>query len=859
MTDTHTSPEGQDQFIEADIRKASVIAVGLIGALTAALLALQVVFNLQLAELQDAAVAPSAAVAQLETAVSALHARQTKVALTTSSADLAAVPSRAPLEQRFSSSLAAIGTLKPEHDAKLQQVAQSFLQVDTSLFASAQQQHQLREQFAVQQSAVEAELRALVESANGIAGTSRLNTVLLLRRLRDNLGSRPLGREVVFGNGRAQQEAVSQVVTSVLQLGVLVGKVGMAPHNDALNGVQANALPQNQAAAMAAFSAWRDVVDDPTVLARLQTLQAQWTKVQGQVSDPSSSTSLVSLRRQMLRQQQNAVQVAQAEAKTNAALNGLLANIEADVAAAVTSTKQEVKAVSWASRVALAVLFVVGVLALRSSRRRVNTSVVGLRKQNEELTSLRDSLRDINANLEEQVAQRTADLVAREASMRLILDSTGDGLAYIDAQGEVGAEISASMARWFGHVDDGQSVGAYLHADDNDAANTDLSFEQITDGFLPAELAADQMPNRMEHEGAVLRLSWTPIFKEDDASQLDGVLLVVSDQTAAEESERAQRQAGELQTSVRHILQDRQGFLSFLDNAEALLQDVIEGDRTTAMRALHTVKGNSAIMGFGDVARCAHHIEDHLTERGEGGVNEAEAAELRDTWAASRARVADFLDVDSAISLSESDFTALRQAIVETLPHDVLRQKLDRLKHVPTSKYLRRLAEQAEAVGERLGRPVQVDIEADDTRAPKSASAFFSSLVHVIRNAIDHGIEPKEQRKQNGKSESGNLRLCSHAADDGTLWIELHDDGAGIDWSKLRARAEAQGLSASNDADLLFADGLSTRDEVSELSGRGVGLAAVRSTVDELHGSIDVVSEPGKGTVFRFSFPKLAS
>jgi two-component system chemotaxis sensor kinase CheA len=127
----------------------------------------------------------------------------------------------------------------------------------------------------------------------------------------------------------------------------------------------------------------------------------------------------------------------------------------------------------------------------------------------------------------------------------------------------------------------------------------------------------------------------------------------------------------------------------------------------------------------------------------------------------------------------------------------------------------------------------------------------------VVRNALDHGIEPAEARTAAGKPAHGKLRLSARIDND-ALEIECADDGRGIDWPRVREKAKERGLPHATEADLvnaLFSDGLSTAESVSDISGRGVGMSAVRDAVHRLGGSIGVVSKRGTGTTWRFRFP----
>jgi chemotaxis protein histidine kinase CheA len=149
-------------------------------------------------------------------------------------------------------------------------------------------------------------------------------------------------------------------------------------------------------------------------------------------------------------------------------------------------------------------------------------------------------------------------------------------------------------------------------------------------------------------------------------------------------------------------------------------------------------------------------------------------------------------------------------------------------------------------------------IAADGVRTlPDRLRPFWSTFGHLVRNALDHGIESAEERVAAGKPEAGTIALRAWRTDNEDVF-EIADDGRGIDWDRVRTRAIASSLPAETHEDLehaLFSDGLSTAAVVSETSGRGVGLAAVQAAVLEIGGRIVVASEPSRGTRFTFTFP----
>lgn len=169
------------------------------------------------------------------------------------------------------------------------------------------------------------------------------------------------------------------------------------------------------------------------------------------------------------------------------------------------------------------------------------------------------------------------------------------------------------------------------------------------------------------------------------------------------------------------------------------------------------------------------------------------------------------------------------------------------------------LALQAEALAAELGKVVAFRAELPGLAlASDRLSDLRTQLGHLLRNALDHGLETPEGRRAAGKAEQGVLRLEGTVEDD-ILTLTLADDGAGLALEALKARAREAGLLESNSAlsplDLLCLPGASVRAQASHLSGRGVGLAAVRGAVEGWGGALSVTTEPGQGTAFRLTVP----
>lgn len=181
---------------------------------------------------------------------------------------------------------------------------------------------------------------------------------------------------------------------------------------------------------------------------------------------------------------------------------------------------------------------------------------------------------------------------------------------------------------------------------------------------------------------------------------------------------------------------------------------------------------------------------------------------------------------------------------------------------VPVSQLFDKMARIVRRMAGEVGKKITLEIHGADTELDKLIVEDLSDpLMHIIRNSIDHGIEPPEERIALGKPENGRVSLC--AAQKGNhVVIEIHDDGRGIDADKVRRKALDRGLispdvelSEEEIFDLLFLPGFSTADQVSELSGRGVGMDVAKNNISALSGMIEIASSLGRGTTMSITLP----
>jgi len=197
----------------------------------------------------------------------------------------------------------------------------------------------------------------------------------------------------------------------------------------------------------------------------------------------------------------------------------------------------------------------------------------------------------------------------------------------------------------------------------------------------------------------------------------------------------------------------------------------------------------------------------------------------------------------------------------EAMLQSELHELVTKVRMVPVGRLFRQYQRTVRDLAKELGKTVNFQIEGAEVEVDTSVAEHLRDpLLHMVRNAMDHGIELPEQRRKAGKHPEGTITLrASHQS--GSISIEVEDDGAGLDRAKVLAAAKRRGIPVDrglSDHDiyqLVFESGLSTTDQVSNLSGRGVGMDVVRRNVQALRGNVSISSRPGLGSTVHLRFP----
>jgi len=311
-------------------------------------------------------------------------------------------------------------------------------------------------------------------------------------------------------------------------------------------------------------------------------------------------------------------------------------------------------------------------------------------------------------------------------------------------------------------------------------------------------------------------------------------------------------------------------------------------------RIVHTFKGLFAQQDFPNITVALHKMEDKLSKIRQNTTETAyELSDLMNTYGCLKALNKDLAIIEeilgkdylkkkerrNEVSISREQakkIEVMAQKLIDLEPglidedtRDLLRET-EKILHINIKDLIGFYLNSAIKLAERLKKDInRFGVEGDDVFVDTPTySPFIRTLVHVFRNAVDHGIETSEEREEHGKEEDAEL-ICSIKKIDGKqtgerVIISISDNGRGLDTSRILEKAVERGILTREEAPhipagkihkIIFNGNFSTNENVTELSGRGVGLDSVRAELDKLGGDIEIDTEPGKGTTFQFSIP----
>lgn len=460
------------------------------------------------------------------------------------------------------------------------------------------------------------------------------------------------------------------------------------------------------------------------------------------------------------------------------------------------------------------------------------------------------------------IARREAAIAEQNRAMREVLDNVGQGFLVLDPAGCIEGQHSAVLEAWFGPVPHGSTLWGYLAAFDTTQAEwLELTWSNLGAPFMPIELCVEQMPKTFASAARQVEIEYRPLRAA--SGELEKMVVVISDVSALHQREAAEREQRALVAMFGALIRDRAGFVGLCEDTAAWAKQAESGgmDAAALLEQLHTLKGNAWLFQLRELAETCEEIEAECAAEQRGPDANA-AARVTQALTRNLTLIRPFLGEGDAqvVPLTGPDFHAIEQALRSGAPHAAVLEQLTRASAEPGRDVFARLLGRLELMARRLGKgALETQLEDGGVRFPRARFApLWAALVHALRNVADHALEPAWEREQRGKSARAQVRLSAERSS-GVVRIRLYDDGRGVNWDAVRAKAEARGLPAGTRAELtaaLLHHGFSTLNAPSALSGRGVGLSALAHEVERLGGQLRLSSEPGAGTELTLELPE---
>ncbi len=500
-----------------------------------------------------------------------------------------------------------------------------------------------------------------------------------------------------------------------------------------------------------------------------------------------------------------------------------------------------------------------------------------------QLKVAQEELKDYSVNLEEKVQERTEELAESYKLQSAMLNSVKQGFFILKADNRVMDQYSSICKSWFGDHFAEKTFSDFIGLED-ETKRTEVTtwIDAVFQDLIPFEDVVGLCPIDEIRIGDVdIKFNFYSMSSQD--SNLEGLVVVAEDITEQKRIISELDREKSFAQMLTKVLEHRNQFQSFVHESQEFFKqaqedpDYITKDAgITLMRQLHTVKGGAASFRLYDLEHETHSLEENLTELDcahlddfqlKGLVRNVKILEntLNETVNTVRLwlQMPD-LEEERKIILSVSDIQKWYESLILHEQSQAFAKLLrDEYLCVRIEDSLSYLCAEAERVARTTGKFLApVEIKGGDVKIyPEHYSGLFSALVHSVRNSVDHGLEFPDKRTGLGKEEAGNIQISvDQTTDEDSSWlhIEIADDGKGVDVESLRAKLPEEEQTSKTDEeilDLIFKDGISTSEEVSETSGRGIGMASIRFEAEKLGGKAWIESEAGMGTKLSIKVP----
>ena len=458
----------------------------------------------------------------------------------------------------------------------------------------------------------------------------------------------------------------------------------------------------------------------------------------------------------------------------------------------------------------------------------------------------------------------------KSKKIKQLLDNANQGFLYFDENMKIGGGHSRVAEEIFDREIMNSKINELLYPDDKE--EQEYMEESLVDILEMDDLRQELMLSLLETNFTIHNKSIIVEYKILSNNSFMLILTDITEKIELDEKLKDEQQTLKMVIEVvitleqfMEIKKDYYEFISQLDSFKSL------NKLSELRRYIHTFKGLFAQKEMLNIVKHLHHFEDIIDSSIK---QETILEELKNIQSDTMAQWLK-LDLDiltdilgdeyfkqtNTISVSKNRIELLCQTIED---NRVLVGEIKKLAYHNIEIFFRPYEKMVQQLANKLGKEIYpLQVNSNEIYIPSKYEPFLKSLVHLFRNSVDHGIETAERREELGKEYKG-LITCNIYEEETHLHIDISDDGAGIDIAKIKQVAidknllledEAEKLSEEETIMFIFKDAFSTATEITDISGRGVGLASLLSELHKLNGSMDIENNFTKGIKFRFTLP----
>lgn len=481
---------------------------------------------------------------------------------------------------------------------------------------------------------------------------------------------------------------------------------------------------------------------------------------------------------------------------------------------------------------------------------------------------------DLIRNLEQKVAERTKELRELNNTLSAILESLGEGFLVFNPKGLCGDVYTKACLDILEANPAGKQLQDVLKLDEKDRGEFDMWLQAVFSNTLPFDSMKDLAPKKFNHsQGRHIFLEYFPITAPG-TEEMISLVLVATDRTAEIEAQMESERQKEYASMILKLIERRSQFVAFLDKYKQALSELkqVGFDSREAYRILHTLEGEAGLLNLGDFRLVLRVCQEKLDgEEYNKSLEDAETVLVQ--FKEKNKTVYDKIIGTGELvrEVSETKVKEFKDYLQAQMPYHQLLEKFNKdFLMLPAAKLVEHYGDLVNTIASKLDKKVDFKVEGGDLFIDKDRfEPLMSSLVHTIRNSLDHGFENSEDRIAEGKPEVGTLKIqfsTSVRNDTELLKIIVTDDGRGIPVDKIRNKLTEkypdEDHSQLSDFEVLqsvLRPNFSTKESVGEFSGRGVGMDAIQGEAERLGGKVFVNSVLGQGTQIHIYVPMVSS